>query len=69
LIEMVVGYLGILRFYYSRPDGPPRKLLDTSRINALGWMSRIELTDGIADAYAGYLEHVAMTAPRGNRAG
>lgn len=69
LIATVVGYRGMLRFDSSRPDGPPRKLLDTSRIHTLGWASRIDLADGIADAYAGYLEHAALTARRGDRAG
>jgi nucleoside-diphosphate-sugar epimerase len=42
---------GRLRFDPRKPDGTPRKLLDTSRLAALGWQPRIRLADGLADAY------------------
>ena len=47
LIVAEVGYEGQLVFDNSKPDGTPRKLMDTSRINNLGWMSKISLNEGI----------------------
>jgi GDP-L-fucose synthase len=55
LIADVVGYRGKIEFDTSRPDGMPRKLLDVSRINALGWRARIPLRDGLARMYADFL--------------
>lgn len=46
----VVGFRGRLEFDASRPDGTPRKLMDSSRLTALGWRPRIGLRDGLADA-------------------
>lgn len=54
LICEVVGFAGELVFDTSKPDGTPRKLLDTSRITALGWKPRIALRDGIAQTYDWY---------------
>ncbi|MBE0623815.1 MAG: GDP-L-fucose synthase [Burkholderiales bacterium] len=51
-----VGFRGRLRFDTSRPDGTPRKLLDSARINALGWKPRTRMEDGIALAYRDFLE-------------
>lgn len=56
-IARVVGFGGSLRFDTSKPDGTPRKLLDTARISALGWNPRIHLEDGIRSTYAWFLEH------------
>ncbi|ANP46813.1 GDP-L-fucose synthase family protein [Candidatus Viadribacter manganicus] len=56
VVADVVGYTGVLRFDTARPDGTPRKLLDVSKINALGWRARIALRDGVADAYADFLK-------------
>lgn len=56
LIRSVVGFAGELRFDASKPDGTPRKLLDTSRLKALGWQPRIALKDGIAATYRWFLE-------------
>lgn len=55
----VVGFAGELRWDTSKPDGTPRKLLDTSRIAALGWTPRIELRDGLRQTYEWFLENVA----------
>ncbi len=55
LVADVVGFEGRLRFDASRPDGTPRKLMDSSRIRALGWAPRISLRDGLATAYASFL--------------
>ncbi len=57
LICEVVGFKGELTFDASKPDGTPRKLLDVSRITALGWQPRIPLRDGIARTYEWFLEH------------
>ena len=54
LIREIVGYTGGIEFDRSKPDGTPRKLLDISRIRALGWSPRISLRDGITDLYASY---------------
>ncbi len=51
LIAGVVGFEGKLRFDASKPDGTPRKLLDVSRLHALGWRARISLEKGVADTY------------------
>ena len=50
-IAEIVGYDGGLRFDTTRPDGTPRKLLDVSRLKALGWSPRVRLREGIADTY------------------
>ena len=57
LIARIVGYSGRLVFDASKPDGTPRKLLDVSRLSALGWRAGIKLEDGIKSTYAWYLEH------------
>jgi len=57
-IAKVVGYQGELRFDATKPDGAPRKLLDVSRLNALGWEARYQLEDGLRQTYAWFLEHL-----------
>ena len=54
----VIGYEGSLEFDTSKPDGTPRKLMDTSKLTALGWKPKIGLREGIADAYRWFLENV-----------
>ncbi len=54
LIARVVRYDGGIQWDASKPDGTPRKLLDCSRLAALGWKSRIELTQGLTETYAWY---------------
>jgi GDP-L-fucose synthase len=49
LIKKVVGYEGDIHFNSGKPDGTPRKLLDTTKINSLGWKAKIALEDGIVD--------------------
>lgn len=56
LMREVVDYQGTLKFDDSKPDGTPRKLLDTSRMQALGWAPRIELREGIEATYRWFLE-------------
>ena len=62
LVSDVVGYRGAIRMDTSKPDGAPRKLLDTSRLSALGWRPRIALEDGLAAADRWYLERVVAEA-------
>ena len=56
-IARVTGFQGRLGFDASKPDGTPRKLLDVSRLKALGWRATIGLEDGLRDAYAWFLQH------------
>jgi len=56
LVCRVVGYEGRLVFDASKPDGTPRKLLDISRLQNLGWGPRTDLEEGIAQAYRWFLE-------------
>lgn len=51
LVARVVGYGGAIVYDLSRPDGTPRKLVDVSRIHALGWRARIPLEQGIRETY------------------
>jgi GDP-L-fucose synthase len=55
-IVAVAGYTGRLAFDPSKPDGTPRKLLDVSRLAAIGWRARIGLDEGLRRAYASFLE-------------
>ena len=56
-IARVTGYTGTLVWDRSKPDGTPRKLMDVSRLAALGWRAQIGLEDGLRDAYAWFLAH------------
>lgn len=56
LIARIVGFRGTLRFDTSKPDGTPRKLLDVSRIRALGWWPRISLEKGLSGTIDWYLQ-------------
>ena len=55
LVAEVVNYKGKLVFDSSRPDGTPRKLLDSSKLIKMGWRPRTSLRDGLAETYAEYL--------------
>jgi nucleoside-diphosphate-sugar epimerase len=59
VIARVVKFPGRIVFDRSRPDGSPRKLVDVSRLKALGWTARIPLEDGLLSTYAWYREHAA----------
>lgn len=56
MMKSVVGYEGRIEYDRSKPDGTPRKLVDTSLINALGWRPRVELYDGLVTTYEWYLQ-------------
>ena len=57
-IGKVVDYPGQIVFDTSQPDGAPRKLMDSSRLNALGWQARVSLKSGLALAYADFLRKI-----------
>ena len=57
-IARTVGFEGAVRFDLSKPDGPPRKLLDTTRLRALGWRPKMALADGLAQTYQWYCSHL-----------
>lgn len=54
-VKRVIGYAGEIEFDPSKPDGTPRKLLDVSRLQGLGWKARRSLEEGLAATYADYL--------------
>ncbi|MDT9001327.1 GDP-L-fucose synthase [Paucibacter sp. APW11] len=56
----VIGFTGRIAFDSSKPDGTPRKLLDVSRLRALGWQARLPLREGIALAYQDFLARYAQ---------
>jgi len=61
LIAQAVGYKGQITFDTSKPDGAPRKLLDSSRVNALGWNPMIDLEKGLAIAYQDFVNNHKWT--------
>jgi GDP-L-fucose synthase len=61
-VARVVGYTGTIGYDSSRPDGTPRKLLDVSRLNALGWRARTSLEDGLSLAYRAFLTESKQAA-------
>jgi GDP-L-fucose synthase len=63
-IGRVVGFSGALVFDTSKPDGTPRKLMDSSRLAALGWRPRTSLEKGLAEVYRWYLEEKQGTLPK-----
>lgn len=68
LVEMVaevVGYKGQIVWDKTKPDGTPRKLLDTTRLNQLGWQPQISLRDGLSQTYASFLEEMQTHRLRG----
>lgn len=60
IVKQTTGYNGKIIFNTSRPDGTPRKLMDSSRINNLGWKPKIKLADGITFAYQNFLSEVSI---------
>ena len=63
LVKRVVGYEGTIRYDASKPDGTPRKLLDVSKLEGLGWRYKTELPEGIRRTYEDFL-HNDMRAER-----
>jgi GDP-L-fucose synthase len=56
-IARVIGYAGNIGFDPSKPDGTPRKLMDSTRLNALGWQAKVGLKAGLEKAYQDYLQN------------
>jgi GDP-L-fucose synthase len=54
-IAQVVGYSGQIEFDTSKPDGTPRKLMDSTRLHSLGWQAQVPLQKGLTQAYADFL--------------
>jgi GDP-L-fucose synthase len=62
LVAEVVNYKGLLKFDITRPDGTPRKLLDTSRLRSLGWKPKIRLADGVRQTVEWYQRNESTPA-------
>jgi GDP-L-fucose synthase len=54
-VSKVIGYQGKISFDSSKPDGSPRKWMDSSRLNTLGWKPVVALEDGLGQAYTDFL--------------
>lgn len=65
IVAEVTGFPGKIVWDSSKPDGTPRKLMDVSRMTALGWKARIALRDGVAKTYASFLAEKAAGTLRG----
>ena len=59
-VGKTVGYQGAINFDTSKPDGSPRKLMDTSRLNALGWQAKVSLVSGLATAYQDFIAQTTL---------
>lgn len=68
-VSDIVGYRGALLFDTSKPDGSPRKLLDVSRLQKLGWRPRVSLREGITKTYEWYLANGANIGRGSNESG
>ena len=62
MIAEITGYEGQVVFDTSKPDGVPRKALDSTRLIGMGWRARIELRQGLAEAYRWFVDNVAEAA-------
>ena len=60
LVARIIGYTGSIQKDISRPDGTPRKLMDVSKINAMGWKARITLEEGIRMVYGDYKKSLTV---------
>ena len=58
LVRAVVGFQGKIEYDASKPEGTPRKLVDTSKINALGWKAKTGLREGVVETYRWFLDNI-----------
>jgi len=58
-ISEVVGYKGEIKPDFTKPDGTPRKLMDSTKLNSLGWKPQINLKAGLAEAYEDFVKHAS----------
>lgn len=63
MIGSITGFKGLIQYDASRPDGTPRKLLDVSSINRMGWKARISLREGIEKVYREYARQTTFSGP------
>jgi GDP-L-fucose synthase len=64
LIARVAGWDGRFEYDRSKPDGMPRKVMDVSRLRALGWTARTSLEEGFRKAHDWYVRHAATREPQ-----
>ena len=64
-ISSIVGFRGEIEFDISKPDGSPRKLLDVSKVRALGWQHKIRLEDGLSATYKWFTDSLEKGEVRG----
>ena len=63
LVGEVVGYSGQIKFDRSRPDGAPQKLMDSTKLNALGWHAKVDLKEGLQATYQDFLKNICAASP------
>ena len=59
-VRSTVGYKGDIKMDVSKPDGPPRKLMDSSRLHSLGWTPQVDLQAGLERAYEDFIAHASV---------
>ena len=64
-IAAIIGFAGEIEFDISKPDGSPRKLLDVSKVHALGWQHKIQLEDGLLATYKWFVQSLEKGEVRG----
>jgi len=60
LVKDVVGYAGDIKFDTSKPDGTPRKLMDSEKLHGLGWKHKTSLREGLAHAYNFFKQEIGQ---------
>lgn len=63
-VSQAVGFKGRIDFDPTKPDGTPRKLMDSSRLNALGWRAKVNLAEGLSTTYQDFLQHHGSVTAR-----
>ena len=60
LVASTVGYTGAIEFDTTKADGTPRKLMDSGRLNKMGWKAEVNIEQGLALAYSDFLERLSV---------